>query len=420
MKRFIAAAVLSAALAVPAPAHADVVRDWNKFAASLPTPNPFVQARTLAMAQLAVFDAVNAITNEYEPYHFTTDAPAGASADAAAIAAAHHVLKALVTGSAAAIDNERITSLAAIPDGPEKAAGIAIGEAAGAAMLALRQNDGAVPDAMNPGTLVPPTDTAIGEYQLTTGVTATGQCTAGVLYHWRNLTPFALPKTADFLASPPPALGSSQYAKDYNEVQKVGGAVSTVRSLDREDVVRFYAASSPGYLASSIARQLAEAQGRSMSHTARALALVMMSTNDSLVASFASKYKYNLWRPETAIRNGRDDPNGKTAGDAGFSTFINTPCFPSYPSNHASGSNGAGEMLRRIYGAGDHEITLTHPALPSITLQYESLQAISNDVDDARVYGGIHFRFDQDGGVTLGRRVATYVYRNWLRPLHHD
>jgi hypothetical protein len=188
-------------------------------------------------------------------------------------------------------------------------------------------------------------------------------------------------------------------------------------------VVLFYGASSPGYLLSSVVRQLAEAQGRSMSHTARALALVMISTSDSLVASFASKYHYNLWRPETAIRNGANDGNNKTTGDLGFGTFINTPCFPSYPSNHASGSNGGGEMIRRIYGAGDHSITLANPAVPSIahiSLNYETIQAISNDIDDARVYGGIHFRFDQDGGARLGRNVATYVIKNWLRPVHPD
>jgi hypothetical protein len=417
MKRLIGAAMLAAALAAPQPAHADVVTAWNAIAASLPSPNPFVQARTLAMAQLAVFDAVNAITKRYEPYHFTTDAPEGASAEAAAVAAAHHVLTALVPGSAAMLAAEREASLAEIPDGDAKDDGIAIGEAAGAAMLALRANDGSAP----PTTYLP-TSTDPGIWQLTEGVPPAAPCAAGVLYHWQNVTPFGLPNVGDFIVSPPPALSSSRYAKDYNEVKKVGSAISTDRPPDRADVVLFYAASSPGYLFSSVARQLADAQGRSMSHTARALALIMMATSDSLVASFASKYHYNLWRPETAIRNGDADGNKKTAQDLGFGTFISTPCFPSYPSNHASGSNGALEIIRRIYGAGGHAITLTNTAIASIahiTLNYEKLKTISDDIDDARVYGGIHFRFDQDAGVHLGRHVAKQVIKNQLRRAHH-
>ena len=411
MKRLIVVAVL-ATLAVPGLAHADVVRQWNELAASLPAPNPFVQARTLAITQLAVFEAVNAILGEYEPYLGTIVAPAGASADAAAVAAAHRVLIALVPVATGTLDNARVSSLAAIPDGPAKEAGIATGEAAAAAMLLARSADGS----QTPKVYIP-TSTDAGQWQLTTN------CASGVLFHWGAVTPFALPGIEDFMAAPPPALTSSQYAKDYNEVQQVGGVVSSTRPFDREQVVRFYGFSSPGYLFSSVARQLAAAQGRSMSHTARALALIMMATSDSLVTSFASKYEYKLWRPETAIRAGDNDGNTKTDGELGFATFFNTPCFPSYPSNHASGSNGAAEAIRRIYGAGDHAITLTNtavPAIANITLHYETLQALCNDIDDARVYGGIHFRFDQDGGATLGRNVARYVVKNWLRPLHNN
>jgi hypothetical protein len=413
MQRLIVAAVLTAAIALPAWVQADPVHDWNRIAASLPTPNPFVQARTLAITQLAVFEAVNAVSGEYQPYLGTVAAPPGASAEAAAVAAAHRVLIALVPSALMTLDAARAASLAAIADGPAKDAGIATGEAAAAAILLARANDGAV---VAPAlTLFTPTSTDPGQWQLTTN------CGAGVLYHWRNVAPFALPDVAGFMADPPPALDSSQYAKDYNEVQAVGGTLSATRPFDREEVVRFYGASSPGYLFSSVARQLATAQGRSMSHTARALALIMMATSDSLVASFASKYHYNLWRPVTAIRAGDSDGNNKTDGELGFTNFFSTPCFPSYPSNHASGSNGAAEIIRRIYGAGDHAITLTNPAVPSIahiTLHYETLQAICNDIDDARVYGGIQFQFDQDAGTRLGRNVATYVMKNWLRPVH--
>src|SRR6185503_12733534 len=132
-------------------------------------------------------------------------------------------------------------------------------------------------------------------------------------------------------------------------------------------------------------------------------ALLNMASNDSLVASFGTKYHYQLWRPETAIRAGDLDGNAKTDADVTFAPYIPTPCFPSYPSNHASGSSGAAEMLRRLYGAGGHAITIANPAVPGVTLHYTTFKQITDDVDDARVYGGIHFRFDQEAGSRMGR-----------------
>ncbi len=136
---------------------------------------------------------------------------------------------------------------------------------------------------------------------------------------------------------------------------------------------------------------------------------------DSLVASFSTKYYYNFWRPETAIRAGDTDGNAKTDEDFTFAPFIVTPCFPSYPSNHGSGSNGAAEILRRLYGAGGHSVTLSTPAVPGVTLQYTTFKQICDDISDARIYGGIHFRFDQEAGARLGREVATHIYKHNLR-----
>jgi hypothetical protein len=141
-----------------------------------------------------------------------------------------------------------------------------------------------------------------------------------------------------------------------------------------------------------------------------------MATTDSLVASMATKYHYLFWRPVTAIRAGDSDDNRKTEADASFTPFIVTPCFPSYPSNHASGSNAAIETLRRFYGSAGHAITVsaTIPLEGLVTQTYTSLQQISEDIDDARIYGGIHFRFDQEAGVRLGREVATFIVKQNL------
>ena len=403
-----AATLVLAMLAAPAAAHADVVLDWNAIAVrTMSAQNPFAQARLLAITQLAVFEAVNAVDGGFEPYLGTVQAAPDASAGAAAIAAAHGVLVKYFPGSAAALDADRATWLAAIPDGPPKTAGIAAGEAAAAAMIAAREGDGSAP----PQFYLPGSALA-GEWQLTPACMPAG----GAFYHWGHVAPFGIPSAEAFILGPPPDLTSNQYAKDYADVKRLGGMNSTERPQDRADVARFYASISPSALSSEALRQLAAGRGNSLAENARALALVAMSISDSLVVSFATKYHYNFWRPETAIRAGDSDGNRKTEPDPGFVPFIATPCFPSYPSNHASGTNGGLEVLRRLYGAAGHSLTLTNPVL-GVTRHYTSLEQISDNVDDARVYGGIHFWFDQEGGNRLGRTIATYVYKNNLRAI---
>jgi len=399
----------------PISARADVVLDWDAIAVNTlisQGQSPFAQARYLAITQLAVFEAVNSIMGDYEPYLGTVVAPAGASPDAAAIAASYRVLKSYFPG-AATLDTAYAASLALIVDGTSKAAGIATGEAAAAQMIALRVNDGSLPPAF-----YQPESSDPGVWQTTPSCPAVG----GINFQWQNMTPFGAASISSgetwfdqFLPGPPPALTSRSYAKDYAEVKALGSLNSTERPKDRADVPRFFAASSPSFAFNLAARQVAVAQGKSMLENARALALLNMAINDSLVASFGAKYYYLLWRPETAIRAGTLDGNANTDPDLTFAPFITTPCFPSYPSNHASASNAAAEIMRRLYGAGGHHITMTSPAVPGVMLHYATLKQITDDVDDARVYGGIHFRFDQEAGARLGREIAAFIYRHNLR-----
>jgi hypothetical protein len=398
-------------------AKADVVLDWNAIAVSTVISqgqSQFAHARFLAITQLAVFEAVNAITGEYKPYLGTISAPAGASADAAAVAAAYHVLKNYFP-MAPNLDPAYAASLAAIANGSAKSGGIATGQAAAAQLIALRLGDGSSPPQFYLPTSIDP-----GVWQLTPGCPAAG----GVGFQWQNMTPFGVPSVpgsqewiAKFAPGPPPALTSERYARDYNEVKRVGNVSSdpTDRPQDRAEVARFYNASSPTFVFNLAARQVAAGEGSSLSENARTLALLNMASNDSLVASFWTKYHYQLWRPETAIREGNLDGNARTGADVTFVPYILTPCFPSYPSNHGSGSEGAAEILRRVYGAGGHAITMANPAVPGVSFHYTRFNQITDDISDARVYGGIHFRFDQDAGADLGRDVATYVYKHNLR-----
>ena len=409
----IAAGIVVILLSIQAPAKADAVLDWNEFAVNFliaQSQSPFAQARYMAITQLAVFEAVNAIKGDYQPYLGTVVAPAGASAAVAAGAATYAVLKSYFP-AATTLDGPYQTWLATIPDSPSKSGGVATGEAAAAQMVARRVGDGSAPPEFYAPQLPDP-----AVWQATPSCPAAG----GVNFQWQRITPFGVASNPgdqawqqQFLPAPPPSLSSNRYTKDYNEVKRVGGTTSTERPADRATVARFYAAGSPAFVFNSVARQLAAAQHQSLSENARALALLNMASSDGLVVSFAAKYLYDFWRPETAIRVSTDG-NPRTAQDPLFMPYITTPCFPSYPSNHASGSNSASEILRRIYGAGGHELVLTNPALPGVTLRYRTLKKITDDIDDARVFGGIHFRFDQVAGAVLGREVATYVYKHNL------
>jgi hypothetical protein len=403
----LAAAACGMLLSTVALASDDPVLEWNSIMLSTTAAqNPFFQARFATITQLAVYEAVNAIEQDYDPYLGTVTAPPTASKDAAAIAAAHAVLKNYFPANAPALDAARDASLAAIRDGRSKREGIAVGEAAAAAMIALRTNDGSAP----PESYVP-TSSAAGEWQPTPSCPPAG----GILLQWRNLRPFAIDTTDQFRAAPPPALRSKRYARDYNEVKRVGAMGSPYRPQDRADVAVFYAATAPVPVWNAAATQVAIQQGRSSIETARALALVNMAISDAQASVFETKYHYNLWRPETAIRAGNADGNPLTRADADFVPYVTTPCFPSYASAHGSSSGAAREVLERLFGARRHFISLSNPAVAGVVLEYSTFRQIISDIDDARVYGGIHFRFDQEAGAKMGRQVGAYVYRNTLR-----
>lgn len=393
-------------------ARADAVTDWNAIAvdtAVAANANPFAQGSYAAIVQLAAFEAVNSITLEYQPYLETITRRPKASPDAAAVEAFYKVLSyyfgSMSPTIQAALDQDRMNSMSVIPAGPAKADGIQAGDDAAQAMINLRANDGS---ATPPLTTIPG-PAAPGVYQLTKG------CKAATAYNWQFVTPFGIRSANDYMLGPPPALTSEAFTKAFNEVKTVGAIDSIERPPDRANVALFFAATSPPHAMNQAAREVAEEEGGSLTENARALALINVAINDSLVASFLNKYHYNFWRPETAIHTANIAGNPKLVADPSWTPFIVTPCFPSYPSNHGSAVNAAAEVLRRLYGEAGHAITLTNPATPTIVLQYDSFREIADDVSDARVYGGIHFRTDQEAGSDLGDAIGTAVYKSNLR-----
>ena len=202
---------------------------------------------------------------------------------------------------------------------------------------------------------------------------------------------------------------------DYNEVKRVGRVDSPFRPQDRTDVAKFYAATTPVLTWNPAARQVSAAHGKSLSENARIFALLAMAIADGSIAVFESKYYYSYWRPVTAIWGGGIDDNDLTDPDLGWLPLITTPAFPSYPSAHASLSGGARAVLERAFGHRGLAITLSNPAVPGVVLNYTAWEQITDDIDDARVYGGIHFRYDQEAGALQGRHVGKYILRHYLR-----
>jgi hypothetical protein len=388
---------------LPAAAHADAVADWNeKTVAAVYTARftPDLQARSLAIVQIAMFEALNSITPRYTPYRTRLPVEPGASPDAAAAAAAHHALSKLLPDQAKDFDALLQSALAKVPDGAAKTSGIRLGERSAAAILDEREQDGAnAPITYRPFT-VP------GKYVPT-------QFPASST--WHAVRPFALKSGDQFRPPAPYALSSAQWAADYNEVKRIGGKAST-RTPDQEAIAKFWILTGVATY-NPVTRHLVTTKGLDLLDSARLFALSAMVTADAAIAIFDAKYAYNFWRPVTAIRNGDIDGNDATALEAGWEPMATTPMHPEYPCAHCTFQGAAAGVLQVLYGDAMPRITLTSSAAPGITRSFDRLSDYVNEVINARIYEGVHYRTSGEVGAALGRKVAEEVARTQLRPL---
>jgi hypothetical protein len=396
-------------LGAPAPVRADAVTDWNAIAqTTIAVSPPPLGARNMAIVQAAVFDAVNSIVGDYQAYAVNAAAPAGADPSAAAIAAAHYALVQLYPAAQAALDTSFADSLAAIPDGAAETDGVAVGESVAQQILALRATDGSgspVPytPGSGPGVWIP-TPPAFAP---------------ALLPWWGTVTPFLLDSGSQFRLGPPPALTSGQYARAFEETKTLGSATA-IRTQEQSDVPRFWLpAGTQGWNAA--ARQVAAATGTSLSENARLFALLNMGGADAIIACWDTKFTYNFWRPVTAIRGADTDGNRATDADPAWSSFVVTPQFPEYVSGHACFAGAAKYVLERFFGrAADKDITLMSSTLPGASRTYTSFRQIADEIDNARVWGGIHFRFSQDLGRRLGKKVGRFGAMHYLLPVRDE
>lgn len=443
---------LAACAITPRAALADPVTDWSAHAGAAaraacisPADDPLHESRMYAMAHLAVHDALNAIDRRYEPYALAATAPAGTSVEAAVAAAARGVLVSqigalpfpfppqCIGGGIVLVEAAYVAAMAAIPDGPAKAAGVALGEAAAAAIVARRAGDGSDTPLL---VFDHPQGAAPGDWRFTPGVPfafAPG---------WGTVTPFAIeradqfrpPRPYDLSCARPPARSAlrgpncARYARDFAEVKRLGGdgvATPSARTPEQTEVALFWVESSPLQW-NRIARTTSEARGLDTWERARLHALLNMALADGYVASFAAKYHYAYWRPVTAIHEAAHDGNPATVADPGWTPLRATPPIPDHDSAHAVQGASAVEVMRRVYGTDAVAFSTCSLSLdPGQTCDdaqptlrhFGQLSQAARENALSRIYVGFHFRRAAETGLTHGRKIGREVVRTQIAPV---
>jgi hypothetical protein len=418
---------------------------------------PTRASRAIAIVQIAVFDAINAITHSCKSYSGIPDAAGDTSMECAIMEAAHDTLCAMFPSQTPTFDSTLAGELVQIKTSKDSISkGIALGKSAAAACLALRANDGS--NVAEPQLGVDfITGTQPGQWRqdpISLGPLAVGA-------HWGDVKPFVLQSASQFRAPPPPALDSAEYAAAYEEAKAYGGdgiITPTIRTLEQTHIGNFWAYDgtpslcAPPRLYNELIMHIADQMGTSSDPVAlsRLLAVANTALADTAIAIWESKFYYNFWRPVTAIResdsgagpSGLGDGNDATVGDPNFTPLgapasnLNgpnfTPPFPSYPSGHGGFGGALFEVLRKFYGRDDVSFTFvsdefngitkdntgtTRPLLPRTFCTFSQAE---EENGQSRIYLGIHWSFDKTEAITEGRRVADYVLANAFTPLKND
>lgn len=412
----LASTVLAFTLVTHAQA-ADPVAAWNQIsenAVKLAGHPPPVAALDFAIVHLAIYDAVESIDGRYEAYYSRVPGATG-SLSAAAAKAGHDTLIGLFPGQMGPLDQAYADFLAANGVDPLDP-GTAVGAQAAANMLALRENDGRFP--LNPLPFFG--NTAIGQWRPTPSLLPgpPPNLAPGLTPWVATVTPFAMSSNSQFRIGPPPGLTSEQWAQDYNETKSLGSLTSTSRTAKQTDIGYFWADSGP-VLWQNALRYLSNNYLKDTGESARMYALAETAMADAQIACWDSKYFYNFWRPITAIRLGDQDGNPATAVDPDWQPLINTPNFPEYPSGHADISGAVSHMLRLFFGRDEltFQMTTANALATQKTRTFTHFSQAEQEVIDARVYVGIHYRHSDVVAGAQGRRVANWVFRHTLRPL---
>ena len=416
-----------------ASASADAVTHWNAVASNSalacgisPGANPLHESRMYAMTHLAVHDALNAIDRRSRPYALDTRVQPWASADAAVAAAARGVLVVLLgqvsfpfdcSAAIAPVEAAYTAAVGGIPPSAAREAGIEVGQAAAAAILNLRADDGSDTPLLD---FAYPQGTLPGEYRFTPNFTFV------FAPLWGEVTPFVLHHASQFRTGPPPyAVTSQQYADDYNEVKLRGARTGSSRTDDETQTALFWVESSPLQW-NRIGRTVSAARALDPWENARLFALLNMALADGYVGSFDTKAHYNFWRPVTAIHHGDADGNDNTLGDPLWQPLVDTPPISDYDSAHSVEGAAASEVFQQFFGTdaiGFSTCSLTLPAgstcndATPINRSFASFSQAAEENGRSRILVGFHFRHAVEAGLAHGRQIGRRAIQLYLKPV---
>jgi hypothetical protein len=350
------------------------------------------------MAQVAMFNAANCVEPRYQGYKMQVELSPDTTMDAAVASAAANVLmKVIPVNTVQPILNDY---LAKIPNGPAKDRGIKLGEELADNIIKMREDDGSkTRNAFRPITQP--------------GVYTATAFTIG--WEASSMTPFVMVSPSQFRPGPPPDLKSDTWAKDYNEIKELGDRYSTKRSARQTEDARFWLATGPAAYHPFV-RQIAIAKNLPVVDSARFMALVSLAEADSIQAVYEAKWHYMFWRPMTAIRNGDIDDNPATERDATWEPIDVTPLHPEYPCAHCVGSEAVAAIIRATIGPDIPEVAISSPSAPGVTHRYASLDAFTDEVANARIYAGFHYRYSTVVGRAMGKQVGEYIAATVMRP----
>jgi len=393
---------LVAAALLTSSARCDVIMDWNAKADAIGIEKQLANvpnARGLAMLHIAMFEAVNAIDRRYAPYKLNLAAERTTSKEAAAASAAYDILVALYPDQKADLDATLAASLSGIAETEAKSKGIELGKKAAAGIIALRANDSSDktenyrPYTM-PGVYVP----------TATPIESTSPA----------LTPWVMGTGSQFRPGPPPALSSETWTRDLNEIREIGSRNSSKRTAEQTNIGRFWFQTGPRTY-NPIVKQIAMARKMDVVDCARLFALSSIAGVDAFIAVFDAKYTYNLWRPVTAIRNADLTSNAATPREESWMPLGVTPMHPEYPCAHCIVAAAISTVLQSVAGDEVDAISLTSPTAPGVTRKWTRLQDYSDEVSNARIYAGFHYRFSTEVGKDMGKKIGQLTVATQLR-----
>ena len=391
----------------------DVVLQWNEVTLQAIREDrspPPLAARNLAIVHLAIFDAVNSIYGTHQPYLVEARAAPWTTPEAAVTGAAYHALVGLYPKQKRNLDRTLLDALRDVPEGPGRQAGFELGQQVAQRYLEWRRGDGAEQAGKYDPRPHP------GKWQPTSPAFQ-----SALLPGWTEVRPFAIRKGKDgFKLAEPPALTSAEYTAAFNEVKALGEKNSRTRTPEQTQIAFFWAddvgtSTPPGHW-NKIAQDVAHQRGTTLAENARLFALLNIGMADAGVLCWIFKFTCELWRPITGIQNADQDGNPDTQADPSWQPLLNTPPFPAFTSGHSTFSSAAATVLAKFFGSDAVRFETTSEGLPGVKRSFERFSAAAAEAGQSRIYGGIHWQFDNYHGLATGQILGDYVCQGFLQP----